>query len=95
VQVKFFEVSEEDLEQQRAAFATGQLQLEVTEEEFDMGAYNKFLADVAPETEKLKQQQQAASAKQVEWFTKLVPSCWPATCVHASQLRQFLGTGTD
>ena len=65
MQVKFFEVSEEDLEQQRAAFATGQLQLEVTEEEFDMGAYNKYLADVAAETEKLKQQQQAASAKQV------------------------------
>ena len=65
MQIKFFAVSEEELEQQRVAFATGQLQLDIAEEEFDMGAYNKFLADVAPEAETLKQQQQAASAKQV------------------------------
>ena len=58
-------MSEEELEQQRLAFATGQLQLDIAEEEFDMGAYNKFLADVAPEADKLKQQQQTASAKQV------------------------------
>lgn len=65
MQVKFFEVSEEELEKQRAAFATGQLQLDMTEEQFDMAAYNRFLADVAPEADKLKEQQQAASAKQV------------------------------
>lgn len=80
VQVKFFEVSEEELEKQRAAFATGQLQLEVHEEQFDMGAYNSFLAGVAPETDKLKQQQQAAAAKQVSLLSCCLESEIPKAC---------------
>jgi hypothetical protein len=85
-QVKFFEVSEEELEQQRVAFATGQLQLDIAEEEFDMGAYNKFLAEVAPEAEKLKQQQQAASVKQVTTTSPVNP------CSHVRFLTQVSGT---
>lgn len=43
-----------------------------------MAAYNSFLADVAPEADKFKQQQQAASAKQVCSFQHPRPAaCTP------------------
>ncbi len=76
LQIKFFEVSEEELEVQRAAFAVGQLPLETAEQPFDMAAYNKFVADVAPEAAEFHKQQQAAAANQVG-LQELSPT---ATC---------------
>ena len=45
LQVRFFEVSEGELEQQRAAFSSGQLKLKIEEERFSMrsGLVAKFL----------------------------------------------------
>lgn len=59
------EVSEDELEAQRAAFANGQLALETEEQPFDLTAYNAFLNEVAPEAKSFQSQQQAAAAKQV------------------------------
>ena len=65
MQIKFVEVSEEELEAQRAVFANGQLALETEEQPFDLAAYNAFLNEVAPEAKSFQAQQQAAAAKQV------------------------------
>lgn len=65
LQIKFVEVTEEELEVQRAAFANGQLPLETIDAPFDLAAYNVFLHQVAPEAKAFQAQQQAASAKQV------------------------------
>ena len=39
-------MSEEELEVKRAAFATGQLPLDISEETFDMKEYNAFVQEV-------------------------------------------------
>lgn len=88
-QIKFFEVSEEELEVQRAAFAAGQLQLETQEQSFDMAAYNRFVADVAREAAAFREKQQAASAQQVRAFNQLQTECTPA----APQVRDRCGAG--
>lgn len=63
-QIKFVEVSEDELEKQRAAFANGQLAIDITETTFDLAAYNEFLADVALEARDFRKQQLAASKQQ-------------------------------
>lgn len=70
VQIRFVEVSEEELEQQRSAFANGQLQIDIEETTFDLASYQNFLADVAPEARAFHEQQLAASKQQV--LTRLI-----------------------
>ena len=43
VQVKFFEVSESELEKQRSAFSNGQLQIKIEEQDFSMRLMQLFV----------------------------------------------------
>lgn len=63
-QIKFVAVSEDELEKQRAAFASGQLSIEIEDTIFDLAAYSAFLSRVAPEARAFRDQQLAASRKQ-------------------------------
>jgi hypothetical protein len=65
MQIKFVAVSEDELEKQRAAFASGQLSIEIEDTIFDLAAYSAFLSRVAPEARAFRDQQLAASQKQV------------------------------
>ena len=65
VQVRFFEVTEDELVKQRRLFRDGQLSLKIEAETFDMAEYNAFVDSVAEETAALKQKQQEAAAAQV------------------------------
>jgi urea carboxylase len=64
-QVRFFEVSEEELEQQRLLFSDGQLALGIEESVFDMAEYNAFVEGIATEVAQLKATQRKAAAEQV------------------------------
>ncbi len=71
LQVRFFEVSEEQLVEQRKLFRDGQLPLKIEEETFDMAQYNAFVESVAEETAAFKQKQQRAAVEQVLSWKKL------------------------
>jgi urea carboxylase len=59
-QVKYFIVSEDELERMRKDFVNGRLEIEITEEEFDMAAYNKMVAEAGPEVEAMRVRQRVA-----------------------------------
>lgn len=61
-QIRFHEVTEAELEAQRARFAAGAHALEITREEFDFGAHAAFCAGAAAETDAWRARQAAASA---------------------------------
>ncbi|KAK9819502.1 hypothetical protein WJX74_000026 [Apatococcus lobatus] len=65
-QVRFFEVSESELEEKRAAFSNGQLQIKIEQERFSMQAYNEMLAGCQEEVDRLKAKQRKSMAKQME-----------------------------
>ncbi|GGY49056.1 urea carboxylase [Bacterioplanes sanyensis] len=65
-QVRYYEVSEEELTQQREAFREGRLNVRITEEDFSLAEYQKFLENNDDSIRAFKQQQQAAFAKEVE-----------------------------
>ena len=65
LQVRFFEVSEDELVEQRKLFRDGQLPLKIEEESFDMADYNAFVESVAEETAAFKKKQQQAAVEQV------------------------------
>ena len=65
LQVRFFEVSEEQLVEQRKLFRDGQLPLKIEEETFDMAKYNAFVESVAEDTAAFKKKQQQAAVEQV------------------------------
>ncbi|KAK9817750.1 hypothetical protein WJX72_001615 [[Myrmecia] bisecta] len=64
-QVRFVQVSEEELEVQRKQFANGQLALKIEEQAFSMREYNQMLLDIAPEVAALKAVQQECAAVQM------------------------------
>ncbi len=63
-QVQYFQVSESELEKMRRDFASGALKVEMKETQFDLAAYNKFLASIEPETKAFKARASAAAAVQ-------------------------------
>ena len=65
LQVRFSEVTEDELVKQRTLFRDGQLSLKIEAETFDMAKYNAFVDSVAEETAAFKQKQQEAAAAQV------------------------------
>ncbi len=77
-QIKFYEVSQAELETQRAAFAAGQLPLEAEGAPFDMAAYNSFVAEVEPEAAAFRAKQQVAAAEQVCFMT--IAGFWQLCC---------------
>jgi urea carboxylase len=64
-QVRYYRVSEEELERLRADFANGRLELDVTEEDFDMRAYNALVAEAEAEAAPMRARQRAAMAEQM------------------------------
>lgn len=67
-QVRFYPVSEDELTRQRDAFREGRLTLDIQEEEFDLGAYHRFLEQIAPELAEFQaRQKQAFDAEVALW----------------------------
>lgn len=65
-QVRYYEVSEQELTRQREAFREGRLEIKITEEDFSLAEYQQFLQDNDDSIEQFRQQQQQAFAKEVE-----------------------------
>lgn len=59
-QVRYFEVSETELEQIRADFRRGNYALRIEQEEFSLSTYNRFLADNAASIAAFQERQQKA-----------------------------------
>ncbi len=67
-QVRFYPVSEQELDEQREAFREGRMQVRIEESEFDFAAYTRFLADNAGAIADFQyRQQQAFSAEVARW----------------------------
>ena len=64
-QVRFYPVEEVELDALRVAFREGRKKIEITEELFDLGAYNEFLASIAPEMEAFRAKQAVAFEQEV------------------------------
>ena len=67
-QVRYYPVSEAELTEYRAAFREGTVRLNITEEDFNLGDYNRFLASIDTELKEFKAKQQAAfDTERVLW----------------------------
>lgn len=67
-QVRFYPVSEQELDEQREAFREGRMQVRIEESEFDFAAYTDFTADNAGAIADFQhRQQQAFSAEVARW----------------------------
>ena len=62
-QIRYFVVSEDELEDMRHEFKNGKLRLRIEESEFDMAIYNDFTQSVEQEVQVLKSQQKMAMEK--------------------------------
>lgn len=61
-QIRFYEVTEEELARQRCDFVAGLHHIEVTEELFDFAEHRQFCECIAPQVEALRKRQAAAAA---------------------------------
>lgn len=59
-QVRYFEVSEEELLKAREDFRTGQYKIKIEDSTFDFGAYTKMVASIQPEVAAMKARQQVS-----------------------------------
>jgi len=64
-QVRFYPVEEVELDALRVAFREGRKKIEITEELFDLGAYNEFLKSIEPELEDFRAKQAVAFEQEV------------------------------
>ncbi|MFN3712628.1 MAG: urea carboxylase [Alcanivoracaceae bacterium] len=69
-QVRFYPVTEQELGGMRDAFRDGALELDITEEEFDLGEYQRFLEDIAPDLESFRHRQKLAFDAEVALWTE-------------------------
>ena len=61
--MRYYEVSEDELERLRTDFANGRLTLRIEEEVFDMAAYNAMVTEAAAEVAVIKARQSVAMAE--------------------------------
>nr|WP_100547209.1 MULTISPECIES: urea carboxylase [unclassified Pseudomonas] len=73
-QVRFYPVSEAELDEFREAFREGRAQIRIEETEFDFAAYNRFITDNAADIEAFQRQQKAAFNAEVELWKDDDPS---------------------
>ncbi|SFO71509.1 urea carboxylase [Ectopseudomonas composti] len=73
-QVRFYPVSEAELDEFREAFREGRAQIRIEKSEFDFAAYNHFIADNAADIEAFQSQQKAAFDAEVELWKDDDPS---------------------
>lgn len=64
-QVKYFQVSEEELEKMRSDFACGRLDIKIDHGVLDMKVYNRMVAEVAEEVREMKKRQATAMREQM------------------------------
>ncbi|MFW6322613.1 MAG: acetyl-CoA carboxylase biotin carboxyl carrier protein subunit, partial [Guyparkeria sp.] len=68
-QIRFYEVSEEELLKMRDAFPHGGIELTIEETTFSLGRYNRFIEENAAEIRAFKERQQAAfEAERQHWI---------------------------
>ncbi|MDG4867974.1 urea carboxylase [Guyparkeria sp. 1SP6A2] len=68
-QIRYYEVSEEELLRMRDAFPHGGIELEIEETTFSLGRYNRFIEENAAEIRAFKERQQAAfEAERQHWI---------------------------
>ncbi|WP_396588158.1 urea carboxylase [Bermanella sp. R86510] len=65
-QVRYYEVSEAELDQQREDFREGRLHINITEEPFSLAEYHQFLDENSNSIDQFKHDQQQAFLKEVE-----------------------------
>ena len=73
-QVRFYPISEAELDQFREAFREGRAQIRIEQTEFDFAAYNRFIADNTAAIEAFQRQQKAAFDAEVELWKDDDPS---------------------
>ncbi|MFN3769739.1 MAG: urea carboxylase [Ectopseudomonas guguanensis] len=73
-QVRFYPVSEAELDEFREAFREGRAQIRIEQTEFDFAAYNRFIADNAADIAAFQRQQKAAFDAEVELWKDDDPS---------------------
>jgi urea carboxylase len=64
-QVRFYPVSEQELDEQREAFREGRAQIRIEDSEFDFADYRRFLAENAEDISAFQQRQQQAFSHEV------------------------------
>ncbi|HBL88516.1 MAG TPA: urea carboxylase, partial [Alcanivorax sp.] len=64
-QVRYYPVSEAELAGLRDAFREGRLEVEITEETFNLAEHRRFLESIEPEMEAFREHQQAAYREEV------------------------------
>jgi urea carboxylase len=64
-QVRYYEVTEEELTEQREAFREGRLTIRIEESYFDLGEHEQFLQDNAESISAFKRRQQSAFTEEV------------------------------
>jgi len=64
-QVRYYPVSEAELAEMRDAFREGRLEVEITEETFNLAEHRRFLESIEPEMEAFREHQQAAYREEV------------------------------
>ena len=65
-QVRYFQVSDDEIETQRNHFRKGQLKLKIEEEEFDVNKHTTWIKSIEGEVEKRKENQRRAQAVQLK-----------------------------
>lgn len=65
-QVRFYQVSEEELEAAREGFQNGSYQIRIEQSQFDMASYTAMLESIKDEVAALKERQKAAMAVQLQ-----------------------------
>ncbi|HVJ51796.1 MAG TPA: urea carboxylase [Aliidongia sp.] len=72
-QVRFYPVSEAELDEMRLAFREGRHRVEITEEIFDLAAYNAFLAEIEPDLQSFRARQKTAFEAEVAHWAGQAP----------------------
>lgn len=65
-QIRWHQVSEDELESMRADFTKGTLKAQVEQTDFDVTEYNSFLDSIKTESKAFKDNAKAAAVKQME-----------------------------
>lgn len=65
-QVRFFQVSEDELEDMRERFTSGRYNIQIDQVSFDLKAYNAMVARLEPEVEEIRARQRTAMAQQLQ-----------------------------
>jgi hypothetical protein len=65
-QVRYFQVSDDEIETQRNHFRKGQLKLKIEEEEFDVNKHSSFIKSIDKEVQQRKENQRRAQSIQLK-----------------------------